>query len=112
MTAMSGPFWRAVADGMHVAVKVQPKSRRAGVQGLVPDIDGMLLRIGVAPAPEDGRANKAACAVLAAALSLPVSSISVAHGATSRQKTLHIAGDAALSGERLTHLLSTQDTSE
>ena len=55
-------------DGVAVAVKVQPKSRRPGLQGLAPSADGERLRIGVTEAAEDGRANRAACAALAGAL--------------------------------------------
>ena len=61
-------FWRPLADGVAVAVKVQPKSRRPGVQGLAPSADGERLRIGVTEPAEDGRANRAACAALAEAL--------------------------------------------
>jgi uncharacterized protein (TIGR00251 family) len=86
-------FWREGRDGVTVAVKVQPKSCRPGLQGRAPDIDGERLRIGVTEAAEDGRANRAACHMLADALGLPDSAVSVAQGATSRQKTLRAAGD-------------------
>ncbi len=89
------PFWRLAGDGVRVAVKVQPKSRRPGLQGRVADVDGSRLRIGVAEAAEDGRANRAACALLADAIGLPRAAVVVALGATSRQKTLHVAGDPA-----------------
>ncbi len=79
-----------------VSVKVQPKSRRPGVQGRVPAVEGERLRIGVSEAAEDGRANKAACATLAGALGIAASSVSVALGAASREKTLRILGDPAL----------------
>ena len=85
---------------MSVAVKVQPKSRRPGVQGRVPAIDGERLRIGVTEAAEDGRANRAACATLADALGVPARQVparqvSVLLGAASREKTLRVAGDPA-----------------
>lgn len=104
MPGLAGPFWRPTGHGLQVLVKVQPKSRRPGLQGQAPDIDGMRLRIGVSAAAEDGRANKAACAQLAAALGMPASAISVAHGATSRQKTLLIEGDPAIPAARLAAL--------
>ena len=97
-------FWRATADGVSVAVKVQPKSRRPGVQGRVPALEGERLRIGVTEAAEDGRANRAACATLAAALQVPVSQVSVLLGASSREKTLRVAGDPAGIIERLAAL--------
>ena len=91
---MSG-FWRIGQDSVSVAVKVQPKSRRPGLQGRAPAVDGERLRIGVTEAAEDGRANRAACATLAAALGIAPSLVSVTQGATSREKTLRIAGDPA-----------------
>jgi len=97
-------FWRAAENGVRVAVKVQPKSRRPGVQGRVAGLDGVLLRIGVSEAAEDGRANKAACAILAEAIGLPASAVAVHMGATSRQKTLHVAGDPATLVGRLATL--------
>jgi hypothetical protein len=97
-------FWRSLADGVAVAVKVQPKSRHTGLRGMAPSADGERLRIGVAEAAEGGRANRAACAALADALRLPRSAVHVATGATSREKTLHIAGSAAELGDRLAAL--------
>ncbi len=94
-------FWRPAADGVSVAVKVQPKSRRPGVQGRAPAVEGERLRIGVSEAAEDGRANRAACATLARALDLPASAVAVVAGLTSRDKTLRVAGDPAAIGARL-----------
>ena len=85
-------------------MKVQPKSRRPGIQGRAVSAQGPCLRIGVSEAPEDGRANRAACAVLAGALDVPVRLIEVTMGQTSRDKTLHVAGDAAELAERLAAL--------
>ena len=98
---MSAPFWRLASDGVLVAVKVQPKSRRPGLQGRVADVDGSRLRIGVSEAAEDGRANRAACALLAEAVGVPASAVAVTLGATSRQKTLRVAGDPATLDRRL-----------
>lgn len=97
-------FWRAGAGGVSVAVKVQPKSRRPGLHGTAPAVDGERLRIGVTDAAEAGRANRAACATLARALDVSVSTVSVAAGAASREKTLRIEGDAAAIIARLTAL--------
>lgn len=59
-------FWRAEAAALLVRVKVQPKSRRPGFEGLRPVQDGPRLRVSVAEA-------------------LPA-----------RDKTLRVSGDAAL----------------
>ena len=88
-------------DGVTVAVRVTPRARRPGLAGLVPGADGPRLAIGVTDPPEDGRANKAACAALAKALGVPGGAVSVIHGATSRQKTLRVTGDLATLAARL-----------
>ncbi len=87
-----------------MTVKVQPKSRRPGIQGRAVSAHGPCLRIGVSEAAEDGRANRAACAVLAGALDLPVRAVEVTLGQTSRDKTLRVAGDATVLAERLAAL--------
>ncbi|HEY4040943.1 MAG TPA: DUF167 family protein [Rhodopila sp.] len=87
-------FWLTVPGGVSVTVKVQPKSRRPGIQGCAMSARGPCLRIGVSEAAEGGRANRAACAVLAAALQVPAAAVVVTLGQTSRDKTLHVAGDA------------------
>lgn len=94
-------FWRPAGGGVSVAVKVQPKSRRPGVQGRAPSVEGERLRIGVSEAAEDGRANRAACATLACALGLPASAVAVVAGMTSRDKTLRVEGDPTTIGPRL-----------
>jgi uncharacterized protein (TIGR00251 family) len=97
------PFWRTRTDGVSLTVKVQPKSRRPGIQGHALSARGPCLRIGVNEPPDDGQANRAVCALLADALHVPVSSVAVTQGHTSRDKTLHVAGDAA----RLSAVLET-----
>lgn len=89
-------FWRALPDGVSVSVKVQPKSRRCGILGHAVSTNGVCLRIGVNEPAEDGRANRAACAVLAEALHMPRSAVVVMLGQTSRSKTLHVLGDVSL----------------
>lgn len=91
--------WTAAPDGVALRVKTQPRARRAGVGGLAPGADGARLRIAVTALAEDGQANDAVCNALALALALalqvPQSSIALTQGAASRQKSFHIAGDAA-----------------
>jgi uncharacterized protein len=97
-------FWRAALAGVTVAVKVQPKARRPGLQGAAPTADGPRLRIAVSEPPEDGRANRAACAALAGALRVAPSLVSVTAGAGSREKLLFVSGDPAVLGPRLAAL--------
>jgi uncharacterized protein (TIGR00251 family) len=97
-------FWRAETGALLIRVKVQPKSRRPGLEGLRPGADGPRLRVAVAEAPEDGRANRAVCAALAAALGVPASLIEVSQGAAAREKTLRISGDPTLLIPRIEYL--------
>jgi uncharacterized protein YggU (UPF0235/DUF167 family) len=82
-------------------VKVQPRARRAGLKGVAPAADGPRLRLAVVEPPEDGRANRAACATLAAALGVPQSAVEVVQGAAAREKTLRVAGDPAALAARI-----------
>jgi len=97
-------FWRVGADGVSVSVKVQPKSRRPGLQGRAPAADGERLRVGVTEAAEAGRANRAVCSLLADALAVPAGAVSVVAGAGSREKVLRVAGDPAVLVARLAAL--------
>ena len=90
---MTEAWWRPGGGGVTLRVKVQPRARRPGLQGLAPGADGPRLRIAVAEAPEDGRANRALCAALAEALGLAPSALRVVQGAAAREKTVSIAGD-------------------
>lgn len=84
-----------------VMIKVQPKSRRPGLLGVMPSADGPRLRIGVGEPAEGGRANRAACAAMAAALNVPASAVSLEQGAGTREKLLRVAGDPAALAARL-----------
>ena len=88
-------FWTATEDGVRLRLKVRPQARRAGIEGAVADRDGQVLAVSVSEAPEDGKANAAVVALLAKALGVAKSSISVTQGAAARRKTIHIAGDGA-----------------
>lgn len=85
-------FWQARPDGVTIHVKVQPKSRRPGLHGHAESASGPRLRIGVNEAAEAGRANRAACAIVAEALGVAVSAVTVVAGQTSREKTFHVFG--------------------
>ncbi|WP_426956116.1 DUF167 domain-containing protein [Muricoccus radiodurans] len=80
---------------MELWIKAQPRARRAALLGVAPAADGPRLRLAVTEAPEDGRANRAICALLAGVLGIAPSRISVTAGATAREKTLRIAGNPA-----------------
>jgi uncharacterized protein (TIGR00251 family) len=85
--------WKAVAGGLRLRLKVQPKARREGIAGWAPDPDGMVLKVSVGAPPEDGKANAAVIALLAAKLGVAKSAVSVVSGATDRRKLVEIRGD-------------------
>ena len=60
-----------------------------------------MLKVRVAAPPVDGAANFALIALLAKAMSVPKSAISIASGKTARVKTMEIAGDVAELRDRL-----------
>lgn len=88
-------FWTATANGVRLRLKVRPQARRAAIDGIVPDRDGEALAVSVTAAPEDGKANAAVVALLADALGVAKSTISVIQGAASRRKIVHVSGHVA-----------------
>lgn len=95
------PF-RATPNGVRVRLRVTPKSRRTEVGGLQDEADGgKALKVAVAAAPEDGKANDAVIALLAREWGVAKSAISVVTGATDRRKLVEIRG---ASQELLTRL--------
>lgn len=89
---MSDPVapWRGLCPAL-IPVRVTPRARREGFALTTGDDGAPMLRVHVRAVPEDGRANAAVCALLAAALGVPKSALSVAHGATSRMKLIRVA---------------------
>jgi uncharacterized protein (TIGR00251 family) len=71
-----------------VEILVQPRASRAKIG---PRHDGRI-KIAVTSPPVDGEANAAVIALLAKALGIARSAVEVVGGATSRRKTLRIAG--------------------
>lgn len=75
------------APPTRLAVRVSPRAKRPGVQGLRDD--GVLI-VRVAAPPEDGRANAELCAVVAKAIGLRARQVRVVVGHTSRDKVIEI----------------------
>lgn len=89
--------WRTVAGGAELRVKAAPGARTDAIDGVVQDADGQSsLKVRVRAAPEKGKANAAIEALLARALGLPKSAVSVEKGGASRIKLVRIAGDGAI----------------
>ncbi len=82
-------------------VRLTPRSARNAIDG-VKRADEPYVHARVCAVPEDGKANTALLELLAKTIGLPKSNLSVAAGASSRLKTVHIAGDTTALLERLT----------
>jgi uncharacterized protein YggU (UPF0235/DUF167 family) len=75
-------------------VRVTPNAGRDAIEGIELRDDGSaVLRLRVKAVPDKGKANAAVTALLAKALGLPKSAITVTHGETARLKTLSVFGD-------------------
>lgn len=82
-------------NGLRLALRVKPGARKDEIQGLEPDAGGgMSLLVKVRAQPEKGGANRAVIELLAQALGLPKSRITIWAGETGRRKAIFIAGDA------------------
>ncbi len=78
------------------AVNVTPKSGKDQVVGVSVADDGTReVRVRVTAPPENGKANKAVCKLMAATLGVSKSAVSVKRGDTSHHKMLEIAMDEA-----------------
>ncbi len=86
------PF-QPCADGLLLFVRATPKASRDEIIGLSERPDGVRLAVKVRVAPEDGKANAAILQLIAGALDLKPSSLSVSAGQQNRDKTILIQGD-------------------
>lgn len=78
---------RALVDGEgRLALRVTPGARREAIE-----IEGARLLVKVRARPEDGKANVAVADLLAAALGIAPTRITLLRGATSREKQFRIA---------------------
>lgn len=81
-------------DLVALSLKVTPKASRNRIQGLAPDAAaGTVLRVAVTAVPEKGKANQAVIRLLAKALAVPKTSLTVISGETDRHKVIGFSGD-------------------
>ena len=105
----ASPF-RTLAEGVRVAVHLQPGARREALGGPVELADGaILIKAWVTAPPEGGKANARLLALLAKAWKLPKSSLEVASGAKERRKSILVRGDPDLVLGRLETWLAAKD---
>lgn len=100
MSGAGGVEIREVEGGVVIAVKAVPGAKRDEIVGVL----GSRLKVRVTAPPEGGRANAAICAVLAEALGVKKSAVSIATGHGSAEKTVRVEGvdrDGILSALRL-----------
>ena len=88
--------WRIHGSDVVVAVRAVPRGGRDAIEGIEMQADGRpVLKIRIKAAPADGEANAALRRFLAKALQTSPSKVSLASGATARQKMFRISGDTA-----------------
>jgi uncharacterized protein (TIGR00251 family) len=74
--------------GIRITIRATPRSGRESIE---PGAGGVFLVRVTAP-PDEGKANAAVCRVVADALGVPKSAVTVVRGHTARTKTLEIDG--------------------
>ena len=80
---------RVSTPAPRIAVRVSPRAKRPGVQGMRED--GVVI-VRVAAPPEDGRANAELCTVVAKAFGVRRRQAEVVVGHTSRDKVVELDG--------------------
>jgi uncharacterized protein (TIGR00251 family) len=87
-------------------VRASPTAGRDAIEGVVIADDGRhWLAVKLTAAPSDGAANDALIRLLAKTLGVPKRDVTLASGATSRLKRLHISGDPARLAAALTDFI-------
>lgn len=79
---------RDSATGVSLTVRLQPKAKKTAILG---ELDGAL-KLAVTAPPIEGRANDACIRFLAELLKVARSSVTIAAGASSRNKVIRIDG--------------------
>jgi uncharacterized protein (TIGR00251 family) len=77
----------ATPRGTRLRLRVKPGARTTAIVG----VHGGALKLAVAAAPEKGKANRAVIALLAEALDIPASAVTIVAGDTSQDKVAEIA---------------------
>ena len=92
-------------DGLCVAIRLSPRAKADRLLAIAATAEGgRAIKVSVTAPPQGGRANEALLRLLAYTWHLPLRNLSIAAGATSRNKIVNVAGDphqlfAQLSGE-------------
>jgi len=86
-----GAYFTETTEGVVLNVRAQPRSSRAGVEGLMGDA----VKVRIRSAPVDGKANRELVETLADAFDLPKSAVVFKGGETSKAKRLLLKGVSA-----------------
>ena len=81
-------YYTETPEGTVLNGKAQPRSSKAGLDGLLGDA----VKVRIRAAPVDGKANKELVETLADFFSLPKSRVSFVGGETSKSKRILLAG--------------------
>ena len=84
-------FFAETADGVVINVRAQPRSSKAGIDGILGDA----VKISIRSAPVDGKANRELVETVADAFGLPKSRVVLKSGETSKTKRILLLGVAA-----------------
>lgn len=91
--------WKLIAGGAELRVRAQPGASKDAIEGLGEDASGQtFLKVRVRAIAEKGKANAAVAQLLAKALGVPKSAVSVEKGETQRIKTVRISADPSIAG--------------
>ncbi len=82
---------RETSSGVSFGVRLQPKAKKTAIIG---ELDGAL-KLGVTDPPVDGRANEALVRFIAELLKVSRASVTIAAGATTRNKVIRVEGVTA-----------------
>lgn len=85
----AGAIWALADEQGRLAIRATPNARADAVQLPEPGAPPVLA-IRTTATPEDGKANDVIMALLAEALGIPKSALTLLRGATSRDKLVHI----------------------
>lgn len=85
---MSGLDCRETLGGVSFAVRLKPRARREGLEG----VKGGVLQAAVHAPPVEGEANRALIRLLARACDVPPSTVWIVRGEAGRVKSLMVRG--------------------
>jgi uncharacterized protein (TIGR00251 family) len=83
---------RTVADGVKLAVRVQPGAKKTAIVGVYGEGQAAQLKIAVQAPPVDGKANAALIAFLAVTFEVAKSRVELVNGESSRIKVFLLRG--------------------